>query len=234
MPRLGSLSPAGPSGGRSPSSLASPNSGPVSCILLCTSARACCHLLAVVPAVPFNLESALPTVLAPAPAGCAFVQYSKWAEAEQAIDAHNAKTVPPGGEVPLVVKFADARKKEPSQGRRGGQQDLWQDQRRQMGGAMPEQLLQVRSLKHGTVVGGGGLPLAGPVCLVGACWASRYKGRLLGQAAAGCGGACRGSGWGPGRVFGMGPVPQIQRQPGAPTARKGCCWFCRQLLPAGW
>lgn len=80
-----------------------------------------------------------------APAGCAFVQYSRWAEAEKAIDAHNAKTVPPGGEVPLVVKFADARKKEPSQGRRGGQQELWQDQRRQMGAAMPEQLIQVRS-----------------------------------------------------------------------------------------
>ena len=99
-----------------------------------------------------------------APAGCAFVQYSKWAEAEKAIDAHNAKTVPPGGEVPLVVKFADARKKEPSQGRRGGQPDLWQDQRRQMAGAMPEQLLQVRSSQHRNMVCRGPPP-AGLACL---------------------------------------------------------------------
>ena len=129
-------------------------------------------------------------------AGCAFVQYSKWAEAEKAIDAHNAKTVPPGGEVPLVVKFADARKKEPSQGRRGGQQDLWQDQRRQMGGAMPEQLIQVRPVEPQDQGGQGGLPPAGLVCLVWAGWGSCHKCRLVVPAAAGCGKACRGPGFG--------------------------------------
>ena len=78
-------------------------------------------------------------------AGCAFVQFRKWAEAEAAIDMHNAKTVLPGAEVPLVVKFADARKKDGFANgiKRGILPDPWQDSKRQLGGGMPDAFLQV-------------------------------------------------------------------------------------------
>lgn len=78
-------------------------------------------------------------------AGCAFVQFRKWAEAEAAIDMHNAKTVLPGAEVPLVVKFADARKKDGFANgiKRGILPDPWQDNKRQLGGGMPDAFLQV-------------------------------------------------------------------------------------------
>ncbi|KAK9851890.1 hypothetical protein WJX84_005735 [Apatococcus fuscideae] len=53
-------------------------------------------------------------------AGCAFIQYRKWAHAEAAIEAHNGTTRLPGSEVPLVCKFADARRREsPVPGRPG-------------------------------------------------------------------------------------------------------------------
>ena len=45
-------------------------------------------------------------------AGCAFVQFRTWAQAEAAIDAHNANTRLGGAEVPLVVKFADAKRRD--------------------------------------------------------------------------------------------------------------------------
>lgn len=78
-------------------------------------------------------------------AGCAFVQFRKWAEAEAAIDMHNAKTVLPGAEVPLVVKFADARKKDGFANgiKRGILPDPWQDSKRQLGGGMQDAFLQV-------------------------------------------------------------------------------------------
>lgn len=77
--------------------------------------------------------------------GCAFVQFRKWAEAEAAIDMHNAKTVLPGAEVPLVVKFADARKKDGfvNSMKRGILVDPWGDSKRQLGGGMPDAFLQV-------------------------------------------------------------------------------------------
>lgn len=76
--------------------------------------------------------------------GCAFVQFRKWAEAEAAIDMHNAKTVLPGAEVPLVVKFADARKKDGFANgmKRGILADPWAD-KRQLGGGVPDAFLQV-------------------------------------------------------------------------------------------
>ena len=79
-------------------------------------------------------------------AGCAFVQFRKWAEAESAIDRHNAKTVLPGAEVPLVVKFADARKKDGFANgiKRGILPDPWQDSKRQLAGGMPDAFLQVK------------------------------------------------------------------------------------------
>jgi len=52
-------------------------------------------------------------------AGCAFVQYTSWAACEAAIDALHDKRVMPGGEHPLVVKFADAKRADlPPSGRR--------------------------------------------------------------------------------------------------------------------
>jgi hypothetical protein len=48
-----------------------------------------------------------------AAAGCAFVQFAKWSQAEAAMEAHNSKTRLGTSEVPLVVKFADAKRKEP-------------------------------------------------------------------------------------------------------------------------
>ena len=76
--------------------------------------------------------------------GCAFVQFRKWAEAEAAIDLHNAKTALPGAEVPLVVKFADARKKDGFANgmKRGILADPWAD-KRQLGGGIPDAFLQV-------------------------------------------------------------------------------------------
>lgn len=73
------------------------------------------------------------------------MQFRKWAEAEAAIDMHNAKTVLPGAEVPLVVKFADARKKDGFANgiKRGILPDPWQDSKRQLGGGMPDAFLQV-------------------------------------------------------------------------------------------
>lgn len=59
---------------------------------------------------------------------------------------HNAKTVLPGAEVPLVVKFADARKKDGFANglKRGLLADPWAD-KRQLGGGVPEAFLQVTS-----------------------------------------------------------------------------------------
>jgi hypothetical protein len=48
----------------------------------------------------------------PARAGCAFVQFRKWCQAEAAMEAHNGKTRMGNSEVPLVVKFADAKRKD--------------------------------------------------------------------------------------------------------------------------
>ena len=45
-------------------------------------------------------------------AGCAFVQFRKWCQAEAAMEAHNGKTRMGNSEVPLVVKFADAKRKD--------------------------------------------------------------------------------------------------------------------------
>lgn len=85
--------------------------------------------------------------------GCAFVQFRKWAEAEAAIDMHNAKTVLQGAEVPLVVKFADARKKDGFVHglKRGLLADPWAD-KRQLGGGIPEAFLQVLCLFKPTAV----------------------------------------------------------------------------------
>ena len=47
-------------------------------------------------------------------AGCAFVQFAKWSQAEAAMEAHNSKTRLGTSEVPLVVKFADAKRKDPT------------------------------------------------------------------------------------------------------------------------
>ena len=72
------------------------------------------------------------------------MQFRKWAEAEAAIDMHNAKTVLTGAEVPLVVKFADARKKDGFLNgmKRGILADPWAD-KRQLGGGVPDAFLQV-------------------------------------------------------------------------------------------
>ena len=40
------------------------------------------------------------------------MQFSRWAEAEDAIEAHNGKTRLPGSDVPMVVKFADAKRRD--------------------------------------------------------------------------------------------------------------------------
>lgn len=45
-------------------------------------------------------------------AGCGFVQFRKWAQAENALEAHNGKTRLGTSEVPLVVKFADAKRRD--------------------------------------------------------------------------------------------------------------------------
>ena len=45
-------------------------------------------------------------------AGCGFVQFRKWSQAESALEAHNGKTRLAGSEVPLVVKFAYAKRKD--------------------------------------------------------------------------------------------------------------------------
>jgi len=48
-------------------------------------------------------------------AGCGFVQFAKWAQAEMAMEAHNGKTRLGSSEVPLVVKFADAKRRDSQQ-----------------------------------------------------------------------------------------------------------------------
>jgi hypothetical protein len=48
-------------------------------------------------------------------AGCGFVQFAKWVQAEMAMEAHNGKTRLGSSEVPLVVKFADAKRRETQQ-----------------------------------------------------------------------------------------------------------------------
>ena len=53
-----------------------------------------------------------PINTAAVPAGCAFVQFNRWSEAEDAIEAHNGKTRLPGSDVPVVVKFADAKRRD--------------------------------------------------------------------------------------------------------------------------
>ena len=40
------------------------------------------------------------------------MQFQKWAQAELAMEAHNGKTRLGNSEVPLVVKFADAKRKD--------------------------------------------------------------------------------------------------------------------------
>ncbi len=40
------------------------------------------------------------------------MQFQKWAQAEVAMEAHNGKTRLGNSEVPLVVKFADAKRKD--------------------------------------------------------------------------------------------------------------------------
>ena len=45
-------------------------------------------------------------------AGCEFVQFRKWSQAENALEAHNGKTRLKGSEGPLVVKFAYAKRKD--------------------------------------------------------------------------------------------------------------------------
>ena len=40
------------------------------------------------------------------------MQFQKWAQAEAAMEAHNGKTRLGTSEVPLVVKFADAKRKD--------------------------------------------------------------------------------------------------------------------------
>ena len=41
------------------------------------------------------------------------MQFAKWSQAEAAMEAHNSKTRLGTSEVPLVVKFADAKRKDP-------------------------------------------------------------------------------------------------------------------------
>ena len=53
------------------------------------------------------------------------MQYSKWAEAEDAIDAHNGKTRLPGADVPMVVKFADAKKRDNAAAQPRSPLDVW-------------------------------------------------------------------------------------------------------------
>ncbi|KAK9821938.1 hypothetical protein WJX81_005523 [Elliptochloris bilobata] len=50
---------------------------------------------------------------------CAFVQFRKWCQAEAAMEAHNGKTRMGTSEVPLVVKFADAKRKDTGAGQMG-------------------------------------------------------------------------------------------------------------------
>lgn len=79
-------------------------------------------------------------------AGCAFVQFRTWAQAESAIDAHNANTRLGTSEVPLVVKFADAKRRDqgPTPFGRGRVADWPKDYRRHP--LAPSELaLQVRS-----------------------------------------------------------------------------------------
>ena len=42
------------------------------------------------------------------------MQFAKWSQAEAAMEAHNSKTRLGTSEVPLVVKFADAKRKDPT------------------------------------------------------------------------------------------------------------------------
>lgn len=63
-------------------------------------------------------------------AGCAFVEFRKWAQAERAMEAHNGVTRLPGSEMPLVVKFADAKRPEsgypsPQGGHMGPRHGSW-------------------------------------------------------------------------------------------------------------
>lgn len=53
-----------------------------------------------------------PSSVPPPAAGCAFVEFRKWAQSERAMEAHNGVTRLPGSEMPLVVKFADAKRPE--------------------------------------------------------------------------------------------------------------------------
>ena len=53
-------------------------------------------------------------------AGCAFVQYTRWAACEEAIAALHERCVMPGCDHALVVKFADAKRSEGAPGKRGG------------------------------------------------------------------------------------------------------------------
>ena len=63
------------------------------------------------------------------------MQYSKWAACEQAIENHNGKTRLGNSEVPLVVKFADAKRKQPAMGYREG----WMGDKQLMGRLAAEQ-----------------------------------------------------------------------------------------------
>ena len=59
---------------------------------------------------PFSSLLSPHAVAAADAAGCAFVQFKKWASCEAAIAALHEQVVMPGCEHPLVVKFADAKR----------------------------------------------------------------------------------------------------------------------------
>lgn len=60
-------------------------------------------------------------------AGCAFVKYNLWAEAERAMERLHGKQTMTGAKNPLVVKFADAKNKESSDSQVGAKRPIGED-----------------------------------------------------------------------------------------------------------
>jgi hypothetical protein len=75
----------------------------------------CCCLLLLLPAAACCCSALLCTAASPRPrpgrrrAGCAFVTFNRWSEAEAAIEALNGSFQYPAAKAKIVVKFADAK-----------------------------------------------------------------------------------------------------------------------------
>lgn len=72
-------------------------------------------------------------------AGYAFVQYEKWAACEAAIEALDGKHIMPGSDIPVVVKFADAKRHDANDASNGSHSTALTDTNFRSGDPHPQQ-----------------------------------------------------------------------------------------------